>query len=103
MFDRNAQALALKYGAAESAIDALRTRELLLSILKDANIEDDICEDVADTCDLNSLNALALASGLVEVAAVADMCYLTKDEAEVRTRTTARWSGLRARARARLI
>ena len=58
---------------------------MLLSILKDANIADDICEDVADTCDLNSLNALALASGLIDVSAVADMCYLTKDEAEVRS------------------
>ena len=81
---RDAQALALSHGAPEAAVDALRTRDLLLSILTEANIEHDIREDVADACEINSLCALAFASGLLDVAAVADLCFLTTDEADVR-------------------
>lgn len=84
-YSRDAQALALTHGAEESAIDALRQRETLLQILTDANIEKDICEDVVDACEISSLNALALASGLMDTATVADLCYLTTDEADVRS------------------
>jgi hypothetical protein len=82
-YAREAQALALKFGGPEAAIDSLRTRDMLLNILQEAKIEHDICEDVADACELNSLTALALASGLMDKAVVAELCYLTKDEAEV--------------------
>lgn len=83
-YSRDAQALALSHGAPDTAIDSLRTRDMLLSILKEANIEKDICEDVADTCALSNLNALALASGLMDVQTVAVTCYLTTEEADVR-------------------
>jgi hypothetical protein len=82
-YAREAQSLALKHGAPEAAIDSLRTRDTLLSILQDAKIDHGICEDVADACELNSLTALALASGLMDKAVVAELCYLTTDEAEV--------------------
>jgi hypothetical protein len=66
-------------------MDALRTREVLLSILTSANIEKDICEDVADACELSNLDALAIASGLMAIAEVAEQCFLTTDEADVRS------------------
>ena len=82
-YSRDAQALAASNNAPEDAMDALRTRNVLLGILKDANIEKDIREDVADACELSNLDALALASGLMDVATVAEDCFLTTDEAEV--------------------
>lgn len=78
--------MALSHGAPEAAVDALRTRDVLLNILSEANVEHDIREDVADACEINNLSALALASGLLDVAAVADLCFLTHDEADVRPR-----------------
>jgi hypothetical protein len=82
-FSREAYELALKHGAEQKAIDKLTTRDALLSILTDANIEADICEDVADTCDLSNLNALAIASGILDAQQIAQFCFLTNDEAEV--------------------
>ena len=74
---------ALKHSAEPHAIEALQTRDTLLQILTEANIQADICEDVADTCDLSNLNALAIASGLLSTDKIAQHCFLTKDEAEV--------------------
>lgn len=82
-YSKDAHALALKNGAEPGNIEQLCSRESLLSILTDANIEADICEDVADTCDLSNLNAFALASGLLSIEQIAQFCFLTKDEAEV--------------------
>ena len=82
-YSKDAHELALKSGAEPGDIEQLCSREALLSILTDANIEDDICEDVADTCDLSNLNALAIASGLLSIEQIAQFCFLTKDEAEV--------------------
>lgn len=80
---RQAHELALKHGAEPDDIEQLCSREALLSILTEANIEADICEDVADTCDLSNLNALSIASGLLDTEQIAQYCFLTKDEAEV--------------------
>lgn len=79
----DAYQVALQHGAKDEDILALRTREALLEILQETNIEADICEDVADACELNDLDALAIASGLLSVDQVAESCFLTKDEAEV--------------------
>lgn len=80
---RDAYQLALRHGATDEKIQALMNRDALLTILQEANIEADICEDVADACDINDLDALIFASGLLSVNDVADACFLTKDEAEV--------------------
>lgn len=82
-YSRDAHELAMSTGASAAAIETLCTREALLGILTDANIESDICEDVCDSCELNSLNALAIASGLLSKDVIAELCFLTKDEAEV--------------------
>lgn len=79
----DAYQVALKHGAKDEQIQALRTREALLEILQETNIESDICEDVADACEINDLDALAIASGLLTTDEVAESCFLTKDEAEV--------------------
>lgn len=79
----DAYQVALQHGAKDEDIQKLRTREALMQILQEANIEEDICEDVVDACDISNLDALAIASGLFTVNEVADTCFLTKDEAEV--------------------
>lgn len=79
----DAYQVALQHGAKDEDILALRTRDALLEILQETNIEADICEDVADACEINDLDALAIASGLLSVDEVAESCFLTKDEAEV--------------------
>eukprot|EP00892_Ulva_mutabilis_P002810 jgi/Ulvmu1/1252/UM109_0050.1 len=80
---RDAYQLALRHGGTDEKIQALMDRDTLLTILQEANIEADICEDVADACDINDLDALIFASGLLSVNDVAEACFLTKDEAEV--------------------
>lgn len=82
-YSTEAHQLALSTGASAPDLENLCNREALLSILTDANIEQDICEDVCDTCELSNLNALTIASGLLSVEQVAKFCFLTKDEAEV--------------------
>lgn len=82
-YSTEAHQLALSTGASAPDLENLCSREALLSILTDANIEQDICEDVCDTCELSNLNALTIASGLLSVEQVAKFCFLTKDEAEV--------------------
>lgn len=80
---RDAYQLALQHGATDRDIRALMERDTLLTILQEANIEEDICEDVADACDINDLDALIFASDLLSIDDVAENCFLTKDEAEV--------------------
>ena len=81
---RDARALALSHGASEDAVDALRSKDVLLGILKQTNIDKDIWEDVLDACDLGNLSALALASGLLDVKTAEQDLFLTADEADVR-------------------
>ena len=82
-YSTEAHQLALSTGASAPDLENLCSREALLSILTDANIEQDICEDVCDTCELSNPNALTIASGLLSVEQIAKLCFLTNDEAEV--------------------
>jgi hypothetical protein len=82
-YSRDAQELALEHGAPEVSMTELCQRSTLLNILQDANIEADICEDIAQTCELINLNALCIASGLLSINKIANLCFLTDDEAEV--------------------
>lgn len=68
-------------------MDALRSKDELLGVLKQSNIDKDIWEDIADACDLGDLSALALASGLLDVKTVEQDLFLTADEADVRRST----------------
>jgi hypothetical protein len=82
-YAKEASELALTHGAPEAAMAALRTRDTLLNILEEANVEKEICEDVADTCEMYDLDALTIASGILDREKIAEMCYLTIAEAEV--------------------
>jgi hypothetical protein len=84
-YSTEAHSLALRCGASATEVEKLCSREALLSILTDANIEQDICEDVCDTCELGNLNAITIASGVLSTEQIAQFCFLTKDEAEACT------------------
>jgi hypothetical protein len=82
-FSNQAHCLALQHGATAADIEKLCSREALLSILTEANVAQDICEDVCDTCELSNLSAITIASGVLSTEQIAEFCFLTNDEAEV--------------------
>eukprot|EP00191_Tetraselmis_sp_GSL018_P001610 CAMPEP_0177605244 /NCGR_PEP_ID=MMETSP0419_2-20121207/16590_1 /TAXON_ID=582737 /ORGANISM="Tetraselmis sp., Strain GSL018" /LENGTH=664 /DNA_ID=CAMNT_0019099365 /DNA_START=181 /DNA_END=2179 /DNA_ORIENTATION=- len=61
-------------------IQNARRRNLLVSMLQKAKINDDIVADVADACEIREYTVLHLASSELTVADVAENLYLTEGE-----------------------
>ena len=79
-----AAAFARARGATSDGIASLQTPKALQKVLREAGFDRGVAHDVADVCASHGLTALLLASGLCGAASLAQLCYLTMDEADVR-------------------
>lgn len=58
------------------------SRALIIGLLREANIMDEIIEDVVQACEIANYSASSFASNSVTVAMLAEKLYLTREEAE---------------------
>lgn len=71
-------------GASSRAMAQLGSKETMLLCLRMADIELDIVADVAEACELSSIDVVTLASQVVPIDKLAELAFLTASEAEVR-------------------
>lgn len=75
------EAKARAAGTSEDVLSVVKSQDFLLKCLRKANLDSDLVQDVADACDLNELDALALGCGELTAEDAADKLFLMQDEA----------------------
>ena len=58
-----------------------QSREFMIGLLRDAKVDEEIVEDIADACELAEFSVFSLASEEIPVKTLAEKLYLTKQEA----------------------
>lgn len=58
------------------------SREFLISLLREANVVEEILEDVAEACKLAEYSVFSLAADDIPVTLLAKKLFLTKEEAK---------------------
>ncbi|PNH07996.1 hypothetical protein TSOC_005495 [Tetrabaena socialis] len=76
-----AEGLARSSGTDEDVLQRVQGQDFLMSCLRKAKFSADLLQDTADACDINDLNALVLASGIMTVTEASEKLFLMQDEA----------------------
>ena len=58
-----------------------QSRAFMIGLLRDAKVDEEIVEDIADACELAEFSVFSLASDEIPVKTLAEKLYLTKQEA----------------------